>query len=338
MKRLFLLILFGLAACSTGSGDTQPESASTCLGFTIQTEARSSCVVYTANRALVQSIDAETITLRGRTVSIVLTGTIMLENSEEQITVAVLEDRAIVGANGRTRTIQAGMQVTIAFNDNRAGFPSQTEPLQSRVDMPLERLPRAIPTLVFIAGETPVLSTTSAQTGFTGESTDQLDAEATSESTVEVTPEPVITDESGCVIPPGWNAWYIVERGDVLQLIAREHGVTVEQMVEANCLDDPGRLFAGQGLRIPGVPPTSIIPTQTGGIGFRADTVAIRRGECSLLRWDRVNTLEIYINDDLIENSDFLEVCPEETTVYILRATMSDGSEIERSISISVTP
>ncbi len=65
-----------------------------------------------------------------------------------------------------------------------------------------------------------------------------------------------------CMVRTDWPA-YAVERGDTLSLIARQVGATVEQLVEANCLDDPDRLYSGQRLRVPRIPPDPADPTAT---------------------------------------------------------------------------
>ena len=44
---------------------------------------------------------------------------------------------------------------------------------------------------------------------------------------------------------------YVIQRGDTLLSIAREYGLTVKQLAEANNLADPDRIFPGQTLVIP---------------------------------------------------------------------------------------
>lgn len=321
MKRLILLILLAFVGCSSNPVTIIQENSETCLGFPIVQDIKLSCIVYTSNRALFQNIGTEQITLQSREVSVVFSGTLMIEYTEAQIIIAVLEERAVVGANGRTRIIQSGSQVTITFNDDEVNQASDAEPLQALEDIPLERLVRTIPI--------PEIMATATQAPESAEVTSEMP---------EATNELVITDESGCVIPRGWNARYIVKRGDILALVAQEQGLTVEQMVEANCLDNPGRLLIGQGLRIPDISPTPIILTTTGGIGFRADNVAIRKGECTMLRWDSIHAIAVYIDDNLMDEANLLEICPEETTIYTLHASMSDGTQIEHSLTISLTP
>lgn len=59
-------------------------------------------------------------------------------------------------------------------------------------------------------------------------------------------PEPT----TGVVAPPGSEV-YTVRSGDTLMTIAREYGVTIDDIVQANSLTNPDRLDIGQELIIP---------------------------------------------------------------------------------------
>ncbi len=64
-------------------------------------------------------------------------------------------------------------------------------------------------------------------------------------------PEPSATLRTGPQPQPS-AASYTVLGGDTLFLIARAHGVSVQDLIEANGITDPRRLYPGQVLRIPG--------------------------------------------------------------------------------------
>ncbi len=49
----------------------------------------------------------------------------------------------------------------------------------------------------------------------------------------------------------GERKTYVIQRGDTLLSIAREYGLTVKQLTEANNIKDPDRIFPGQTLVIP---------------------------------------------------------------------------------------
>lgn len=72
--------------------------------------------------------------------------------------------------------------------------------------------------------------------------------EATAEATVETTEEPEQPsggEDAGC------PTTYTVVRGDTLFRIGQNHGVTVDELVAANDIENPNVLFSGQQLTIP---------------------------------------------------------------------------------------
>jgi LysM repeat protein len=64
-----------------------------------------------------------------------------------------------------------------------------------------------------------------------------------------VTPQPADTSATGAV------GTYVVESGDTLWDIAERFGTSVEDLVEANSLENPADLTVGQELEIPGAAP-----------------------------------------------------------------------------------
>lgn len=67
-----------------------------------------------------------------------------------------------------------------------------------------------------------------------------------------------------CTVRVDWPL-YAVKSGDTLFRIASRAGATVDDLVHANCLADPDRLFSGQRLRVPKLPadPPGPPPTPT---------------------------------------------------------------------------
>lgn len=100
--------------------------------------------------------------------------------------------------------------------------------------------------------------------------------EATSEATAQPnqdetggTDEPSGSESNGsgqdvtiCTVRTDWPL-YAIQRGDTLSRIARDAVTTVDELVRANCLDDPNRLFSGQRLRVPRIPPDPTEPAPT---------------------------------------------------------------------------
>lgn len=64
--------------------------------------------------------------------------------------------------------------------------------------------------------------------------------------------------EGGIIIPdcPQPDSWiaYTVQTGDSLGALAANTGSTAAALAEANCLDDPNTLFAGQVIYLPRLP------------------------------------------------------------------------------------
>jgi LysM repeat protein len=71
---------------------------------------------------------------------------------------------------------------------------------------------------------------------------------------VETAPEAVeALAEPGTAVPPSEMVFrYEIQRGDTLNGIAKRYGLTFKELVEANNITDPNRIFPGQKLIIPG--------------------------------------------------------------------------------------
>jgi LysM repeat protein len=145
------------------------------------------------------------------------------------------------------------------------------------------------------------------------------------------------TSDGECLIPDGWEQTYTVKSGDTLAEIADAYNLRIDEIAEANCLDDPSRLRIGQVLHILGDAPSQIASTvNPTTIAFRADSYSLSEGECTILRWDAFNVAEVrLVNGEILQNS-FLEVCLTETTTYTLQVTFLDGTEAEGELTITV--
>ena len=71
-------------------------------------------------------------------------------------------------------------------------------------------------------------------------------------------PEPIIV---GPPVPGGGGRTYTIQAGDTLSAVAEQFNVSVEEIMEANGIEDPTRLEVGQVLVIPGAVPTGPFPT-----------------------------------------------------------------------------
>ena len=81
--------------------------------------------------------------------------------------------------------------------------------------------------------------------------------EATIRPTVTLYPtDSAAADGASATAAPPWYTIYVVQIGDTLDEIAREHDTTVQAIVELNDIANPGRINPGQEIRIPSRFPT----------------------------------------------------------------------------------
>ena len=86
------------------------------------------------------------------------------------------------------------------------------------------------------------------------ENIDSLDRPSDSQTSATSTP-------INCDLQDNWDT-YIVQRGDSIARIASVTGSTIDELTEANCLENPNRINIGQELYVPNAPisPT-LLPT-----------------------------------------------------------------------------
>jgi LysM repeat protein len=146
-------------------------------------------------------------------------------------------------------TSETGQDVVVSVSDvvaGQSGAGSNPTPKSTQATSPVETTEPAAPTVVVEADETAVIDP--LPTG----------AAVKADSKVE-SPTPKV---STCTVRLDWPL-YSVKEGDTLFRIARGAGSTVSDLVEANCLADPDRLYSGQQLRVPQLPPDPPTPTPT---------------------------------------------------------------------------
>lgn len=70
---------------------------------------------------------------------------------------------------------------------------------------------------------------------------------------------PTATSEKACGAPPSW-VYYTIRHGDTLYKISKMYGITVEELMEANCLVS-NQIITGKSILVPNVTP--ILSTAT---------------------------------------------------------------------------
>lgn len=113
-----------------------------------------------------------------------------------------------------------------------------------------------------------------------------------------------VTFQANCSIRTDWPV-YTVVRGDYLNSIARRTGSTVDELAQANCLNNPSIISVGQPLRVPRLPqPGTPIPSEAtlniaeplqNGVVAIGTPVTIR-GTASGLPQDRVTVQAVDAN------------------------------------------
>jgi LysM repeat protein len=72
------------------------------------------------------------------------------------------------------------------------------------------------------------------------------------------------------------------------------------------------------------------------GPNFRADSVTLSRGQCTTLRWEVGSADSVFLDGEAVAFSSSQDVCPSESTRYILLVVYPDGQQTPYIVSISV--
>lgn len=315
-----LLLALLVTACGQRGGTPETEATpevteevGTCFGFDVDNPDNITCVESGGTQAVVQAEPDTTTNLSRETLAINLVGTLIIQQSDEATSVTALEGNNTITFNGETINLSTGSRIEFPIVDGVVQSPAAVEETDiTTIDV--SNLPR------------------------------NLNAEETSEVTIEPitdtsqiddnTPQEAVVDlADGC--DSSWTNVYVVKPGDILQLIARDYGTTVEDMATNNCLLNPSRLAIDQVLRVPKAIPLTPTPSV---FFFFASESTLYDGNCTLLRWDAVNIESVFLDGEEVENTGLETVCPEETTTYVLRIEYPDGSVDERETTVEIIP
>ena len=300
-----LWMLFACTATATGTSPTTVVLPS--CGEWQATDDGFTCITID-NGLLIQS-GLEQITLRAYGASIVIHGTILIEG-EIELNIAILEGDAVVSAQGQNRIASTGQFVSLTIRDELADFPSEIVSINRLPDnLPLEMLPRPLDEDTFSPIETSNPATIPAG------------------------------EREECIHPDKWTARYTVASGETLARIANRYELTIEELAEGNCLTNVSRIIVGQELAVPVVDESnsdSEIIVENVSIGFRADAYVLEPGTCTILRWDAFNTVAIFLDDAPVDEASSQEVCPDESTSYILQVILENDVEEIRELMLSV--
>ncbi|MGQ9490876.1 MAG: hypothetical protein ACUVR4_11275 [Anaerolineae bacterium] len=70
---------------------------------------------------------------------------------------------------------------------------------------------------------------------------------------------------------------------------------------------------------------------------FTADSYRVALGQCTVLRWRATGVRAVYLNNQGVAGEDSRQVCPSTTTDYTLRVESTNGTVVNRTLTIVVT-
>lgn len=303
----------------------------TCGQLTLPLEPPTYCTLLADDTLILQTTAQTALTWQALTLS--LDGTLYWQWGAEQLTLATLEGAAVMGADGATRIVVAGAQLTIPL------LPDGTLSTRLPAVMPISELvlarvqnaqttrPLALPSPIAApAGATLAPSRTPSPTPLS----------LTDIAIGTQTPVP-----TACTIRDDWRATITVQRGDVLSRIAARYNLTLAELAGGNCITNPDRIRIGQTLRVPSIATVTPAnaPTATPSIVFlRADKTELASGECTVIRWDVFNVESVFFEETLTTGNNAQPVCADKTTTYTLRVVYFDGEQTTHTVTLTVTP
>lgn len=301
-----------LAACSSGASSpavtqTQLETLE-CLQLITAAKPGLTCLDSAPGVVLLQSAPGIQTTLNVQGATITFNDTVYMSVVPGTLTVAGLGGVTAVSAEAITRILRPGTQVTIpidASSHQATGQPSEPGPYDVAA---IQAAPvHALPRLVRLPDPVEVPA-----------------AEVTTEATAVV---------EGCAPPAGWNAVYIIQRGDTLSAIAQRYDVTVAALQAANCLTDVNFITPDQVLVVPGDDDTI---TPVARPIFTAERSRIREGECVTINWNVSGASAVYFEGQPAAHSEVRRACPVVTATYTLLVVYENGEQVGYTLTITV--
>jgi serine/threonine protein kinase len=85
----------------------------------------------------------------------------------------------------------------------------------------------------------------------------------------------------------------------------------------------------------PAATATSEIPPGV-TVELRADRTELSPGECTMVHWDVEGVRAVFFEGNGVTGHDAQNVCPQGTTTYHLRVELTDGRQVERTVTIKI--
>ncbi len=317
MNFFFILLILLISACATQPAPTPTSPSVNCRDFIVLNQENPYCQ-HNDNSTLIQATNSTE--LRFADYTITLRGTLYSYQHNDQQFLANLSGSVVVSANQRTQIVPIGAQLILEDNAFSEPIPIYQE---NHANLNLTTLPNPITFPIPIAPPddfTPIFATD--------------------------TPIPTPTDPNLaltptiCAPPSDWTTAHTIQRGETLTIIANRYNLTLDELQQKNCIDDPNRIVVGQTLQLPADTDISAPTIATGtpsAVAFRADQITLSSGDCTVLRWDVDNIQQVYLEELPVAGHDQQQVCPEETMTYTLRIVYPDDTESTHRVTLTVT-
>jgi LysM repeat protein len=336
MKYVIYLCLLGFLFGCTAAGTPTVEPSPTpipCLGFTLPEGI--TCTQLDETNAVVQSASDNPVTIAAGDFTITIRGTVQLRRFSDRFVVNALEGSTVVSVSERTRVLRGRQQLELQIVDGQVqppegGAESLDDEQLTAIAIEMTPRPQSTDAVAESTSEATEESDTIAESADEDEAGDEATETVSATATRPVNVRGNIDED--CEPRRDWDITYTVQRGDVLEFIARDFASSVQDLASANCLVNAGVLVIGQTLRVPRERPT-LTP---GVIVFYADAETLTLGACTTVRWDVFNADAVYLNNELTTSTNTRHVCPETSATYTLRIVYRDDSETSREVSITV--
>ena len=267
--------------------------------------------------SLILQTPTEQVTVLGKGFTLTYDATVHMQTDDENpvLTIAVLEGVGVIGAGGVTRIVQAGAQASMPYAD--PGLVVNSAPSEPLSYQPNDVLAAAVQELVRpIALPIPIRQNPPTQ--------------------IAITETP-----AGCVRPTDWIQLYEIRRGDTISGIATRFEITVDEIIEFNCLANANRISPGDQIYLPTVQQDVETPqpdstSEPLDVTFYVDHESIQSGDCTTIYWEAEEATVVYFQGEASSRSDSRQMCPELTTTYTLLAVASDGGQHGYTVTIRV--
>ncbi len=304
-----LFIAIGIVGCTAEPAKDITIESLQCTRINA-TAPNITCIDLPDNAVLMQIKSREPVTIRtseNNPINLTFNATVYWKRDGALMTVAVIDGESVVGTPIGTRNLRTGQQITLSI--------SQENTVLAIPDAPADA------TLSVIEGMQQL--------------TEQPTVTPTRTPRVNNTPDPDSTAlVEGCIPNEEWTFTYAVRGGDTLTRIANLYGLTMAELQDGNCIQDPNRIFSGQELRVPTDGNSLVTPSVA--VILNADSKSLYIGQCTRLFWSVEAARLVYLDDSPVAHNAEQQICPTETRDYGLVVTFENGSQVRYAITITV--